>query len=85
MNAPKYAIIPDDSIISPVIDFNASLNSFAFFPQLIFSPPNPYINYVALSNYFAHLSTLASKSSFSFLAELYSSSSFYNKSKTKLN
>ena len=45
IKAPKYAIIPDDKIISPVIDFKDSLNSFAFLPQLIFSPANPNIKF----------------------------------------
>ena len=37
-------MIPDDNIISPVIDLRDSLNSLAFLPQLIFSPPNPIHN-----------------------------------------
>jgi len=34
-------MIPEDRIISPVMESNDYLNSLAFLPQLIFSPPNP--------------------------------------------
>jgi len=61
-------MIPDERITSPVIEIKDSLYSFAFLPQLIFSPPRPVISFSALSNYLAHKSTLASNSSFSFLA-----------------
>ncbi|MFO0131239.1 MAG: hypothetical protein ACK52J_01285 [bacterium] len=41
MNAPKYAIIPEHRITSPVIDLRLSLKSFAFLAQAIFSPDKP--------------------------------------------
>jgi hypothetical protein len=65
VNAPKYAIIPDEINTSPV-KFTYTIDKFsdsAF--HLVFSPPRPFIKLFALINLYSQSRTLSSNAFFS--------------------
>lgn len=70
VNAPKYAIIPDEMSISPVKLTNTSFNLSDSAFHLVFSPPRPLISFSARMSFASQSATFASSSSLASLVSL---------------